>query len=113
MGWKDLDMLKVYSHLTYQDVENLLKQKYGLNEQKNEQKTIICPNCGFVNFANAERCHVCNFKLKYDAKEVEELKMKELFYEMMEKALEENPQFEKILKDVLTSIAKKYFKDKL
>jgi len=87
MGWKKLEMLKVYSHLTYQDVENLLKQKYGLNEQKVEQKTIICPNCGFVNFANAERCQVCNFKLKLDAKEVEELKLKEEILELLDKAL--------------------------
>jgi len=101
MGWKKLEMLKVYSHLTYEDVENLLKQKYGLNEQKVEQRTIICPNCGFVNFANAERCQVCNFKLKLDVKEVEELKLKEEILELLDKALEENPEFEKMFRKVL------------
>jgi len=103
MGWKKLEMLKVYSHLTYQDVENLLKQKYGLNEQKVEQKTIICPNCGFVNFANTERCHVCNFKLKYDAKEVEELKLKEEILEILSESIEKDPRIEKILIEILKS----------
>jgi len=38
--------------------------------------------------------------------------MKEMFFELVEKAMEENPIFEKMLKEVLFQTAKKYLKEK-
>ncbi|MEM0017689.1 MAG: site-specific integrase [Candidatus Korarchaeum sp.] len=89
-GWvKDSRMASVYVHLSGRDVEDaMLKKVYGLSTVEEEAarplKPEVCPNCGYMNPADAKFCLKCGYPLSEEA--TRELKTAD---ELMERLLEE------------------------
>ena len=62
-GWKPgSKMVYGYCHADVQQLEDSLKKRAGLTDEKVKEET-ICPKCNVINNVNAERCSNCNFIL--------------------------------------------------
>ena len=100
LGWKQSsNMPSVYVHLSGQNIENAIRAKHGLVEQKKaEPKIQRCPRCHVVVSKNIESCDKCGTALGARVQQ-----MDELVVEAMRKViLEENPEiFEKVAKVML------------
>ncbi len=63
-GWKTVEMVRRYTHLTMRDVEtSLLKKVYGIDkdDDRTPLTTKTCPRCGAQNPAQAKFCWNCGY----------------------------------------------------
>ncbi len=72
-GWtKDSRMASIYVHLSGRDVEEaILRRVHGVDVRREELdqplKPEVCPNCGYINPADAEFCMRCGYPLSEEA----------------------------------------------
>jgi integrase len=59
-GWKPgSDRAKVYVHLNNEDVNEAIREQYGLDAPDDERKQINCPFCDATNQAGHSECRRC------------------------------------------------------
>ncbi len=67
-----------YARLTSQDVDDYLRQQYGLEEQEEQtQKVVKCPRCKEINAPKSLYCYKCGMPLSQSAEETE-VKLREI-----------------------------------
>lgn len=93
-GWKPgSDRAKVYVHLNNDDVNEAIRDEYGLETGEDEDQTRECPFCGTENESQHNQCRTCGRPLSLrDKKEKEE---KQQILERLAE-LEENGALEKL-----------------
>jgi integrase len=89
-GWKPgSDRAKVYVHLNNDDVNEAIRDEYGLGNGDEEQKRIECPFCGAENQSDHAECRICGrpLSLKEESKREEKLRVLERLEELEERDL--------------------------
>jgi integrase len=95
-GWKPgSDRAKVYVHLNNDDVNQAIREKYGLETGEDEDSEIQCPFCGTENQSVHTECRSCGRPLSLEKKTEKEEKQK-ILERLAE--LEENDVLEKLQK---------------
>ncbi|MFC4359261.1 tyrosine-type recombinase/integrase [Halobium salinum] len=93
-GWKPgSDRAKVYVHLNNDDVNQAIRQEYGLNTDNNESETVDCPFCGQTNQSHHSECGNCGRPLSLQQKN-EQRSKQEVIDRLVE--LEEKGVLEKL-----------------
>lgn len=93
-GWKPgSDRAKVYVHLNNDDVNQAIRDKYGLESSEEEDSQVNCPFCGTENQSGHTECRNCGRPLS-----LKQEKSKEEKQEVLERLneLEENGVLEKL-----------------
>ena len=106
-GWKTRKMIDVYSKITMDDVEERVRELYGIERAGGtEEEVKFCPKCGLRIEFEAKYCPRCGTKLDVEelSKELlsESEKLKKLF-ELFKRKLKENPEVLTRVLDVLLS----------
>jgi integrase len=66
-GWKPgSDRAKVYVHLSNDDVNQAIREEYGLSGTDDEQQDVDCPFCGVSNQAGHAECRNCGRPLSLE-----------------------------------------------
>jgi integrase/glutaredoxin len=66
-GWKPgSDRAKVYVHLTNDDVNQAIRDEYGLAGDEDEQTQVACPFCSATNQADHAECRQCGRPLSFE-----------------------------------------------
>jgi len=66
-GWKPgSDRAKVYVHLTNDDVNQAIRDEYGLSTADEEAKSMDCPFCSATNQADHSECRQCGRPLSLE-----------------------------------------------
>jgi integrase len=89
-GWKPgSDRAKVYVHLNNDDVNEAIRDQYGLNTEDDEEQEVSCSFCGSVNGSQYSECRNCGRPLSLRSKTENEEKQKvlERLAELDEKGL--------------------------
>lgn len=89
-GWvPGSDRAKVYVHLNNEDVNRAIREKYGLDNGEDEEKTVTCPFCSAVNEAGHAECRTCGrpLSLRKQAKQEEKLRVLERLSELEERGV--------------------------
>jgi len=89
-GWKPgSDRAKVYVHLTNDDVNQAIRNEYGLNTTTDEDKEKECPFCNTANQSNHSECRTCGrpLDLEQKAKQEEQMSIIERLQELEEKGV--------------------------
>jgi DNA-directed RNA polymerase subunit RPC12/RpoP len=74
-GWKPgSDRAKVYVHLNNDDVNQAIRDKYGLEASEEEKSDINCPYCGTENQSGHSECRTCGRVLSLEQKTKKEEK---------------------------------------
>ncbi|MUV56081.1 tyrosine-type recombinase/integrase [Halogeometricum sp. CBA1124] len=74
-GWKPgSDRAKVYVHLNNDDVNQAIRERYGLDNSDEESKTVDCPFCGHTNQSQHSECGNCGRPLNLKQKNEQEKK---------------------------------------
>jgi integrase len=93
-GWKPgSDRAKVYVHLNNDDVTQAIRDKYGLEAEEEEEKSIQCAYCGTENQSGHSECRTCGriLSLKQQKEKEEKQRVIERLAE-----LDENGVLEKL-----------------
>jgi hypothetical protein len=78
-GWKPgSDRAKVYVHLNNDDVNQAIRDEYGLDNSENEDQSRKCPFCGTENQSQHSECRSCGRILSLKQKTEQEQKQKVL-----------------------------------
>ncbi len=108
-GWtKGSKMASVYVHLSGKDVEEaILRRVHGVELQKREKivqplKPEACPNCGYINPADAEFCMRCGYPLGEEA--AREVKKTEESIDNLLEAILRDPRFKRALIEKLRDL---------
>jgi predicted amidophosphoribosyltransferase len=93
-------MPRIYIHLVNKDVEKVIDELYGIEEEKPKlAKPVRCPRCGKVNKPNAKYCSQCALIL--DEGERIKVEMEEpLIAKELTEMLIQNPELLNQLKEV-------------
>jgi integrase len=76
-GWKPgSDRAKVYVHLNNDDVNQAIRDEYGLETEADEQQSIHCPFCGTENQPGHTECRNCGRPMKLESKQKQEEKQR-------------------------------------
>jgi len=66
-GWKPgSDRAKVYVHLNNDDVNEAIRDEYGLDVEEDEESEIQCPFCGTTNQSTYSECRNCGRPLSLE-----------------------------------------------
>ena len=66
-GWKPgSDRAKVYVHLNSEDVNEAIREEYGLETGDDDQKSVECPFCGASNRSQHSECRTCGRPLSLE-----------------------------------------------
>ena len=66
-GWKPgSDRAKVYVHLNNDDVNEAIREEYGLSGDEDEDGSIECPFCGTENQSHYSECRNCGRPLSLE-----------------------------------------------
>ena len=93
-GWKPgSDRAKVYVHLNNDDVNQAIRDEYGLDGGEDEQQNVECPFCGCENQQSHSECRTCGrpLSLKQKTEQTEKQRVIERLAE-----LDENGVLEKL-----------------
>ncbi|PSP71742.1 integrase [Halobacteriales archaeon QH_9_66_26] len=93
-GWKPgSDRAKVYVHLNNDDVNQAIRDEYGLDGSEDEQQNVECPFCGCENQQSHSECRTCGrpLSLKQKTEQTEKQRVIERLAE-----LDENGVLEKL-----------------
>jgi len=78
-GWTPgSDRAKVYVHLNNDDVNQAIRDQYGLTNQEKEEKNQTCPFCGAENQSSHSECRNCGRPLSLKKKTDQDSKQKAL-----------------------------------
>jgi len=100
-GWKPgSDRAKVYVHLNNDDVNQAIREQYGLDSNTDEDSTVACPFCSHMNETAHSECVNCGRPLSL--KQKTEQKQKQQVLERLTE-LEQNGVLEKL--DDLDSVS--------
>jgi len=78
-GWKPgSDRAKVYVHLNNDDVNQAIREKYGLNQNTEEDDTVHCPFCSAENQKEHGECRTCGRPLSLEQQTKKENKQEVL-----------------------------------
>ena len=89
-GWKPgSDRAKVYVHLNNDDVNQAIRDEYGLDGGEDEQQNVECPFCGCENQQSHSECRTCGrpLSLKQKAEQTEKQQVLERLAELDEKGV--------------------------
>jgi integrase len=89
-GWKPgSDRAKVYVHLNNDDVNQAIRDEYGLENDDDEDQSIACPFCGTENQSSHSECRNCGrpLSLKKETKKEEKQRVIERLAELEEKGV--------------------------
>ncbi|WP_123539393.1 tyrosine-type recombinase/integrase [Halosimplex salinum] len=89
-GWKPgSDRAKVYVHLNNDDVNEAIRDEYGLDIEESEDSEIQCPFCNTVNQSTYSECRNCGrpLSLKKDSKQENKKQVLERLSELEEKGV--------------------------
>ena len=93
-GWKPgSDRAKVYVHLNNDDVNQAIRDEYGLDGGEDEQQNVECPFCGFENQQSHSECRTCGRPLSLKQK-TEQNEKQQVIERLAE--LDENGVLEKL-----------------
>jgi len=98
-GWKTRTMIDVYSKITMDDVEERMRELYGIKAKASESKEgkIICSNCGMEVPAEWQYCPRCGKPLSEKAvaeKIVEGMRLEEkakMLLKMLAREIRKDP----------------------
>ena len=89
-GWKPgSDRAKVYVHLNNDDVNQAIREEYGVENEDEEDQSIACPFCGTENQSSHSECRNCGrpLSLKEKTKKKEKQRVIERLAELEEKGV--------------------------
>lgn len=89
-GWKPgSDRAKVYVHLNNDDVNQAIRDKYGLESSDEEEKSVQCSYCGTENQSDHSECRTCGriLSLEQQTKKEEKQQVIERLAELDEKGI--------------------------
>jgi len=89
-GWvPGSDRAKVYVHLNNDDVNQAIRDEYGLTGDEDEQTSLECPFCGTENQSEHAECRTCGrpLSLKEEANREEKQRVVERLAELEEKEI--------------------------
>jgi hypothetical protein len=89
-GWTPgSDRAKVYVHLNNDDVNQAIRDEYGLENEEDEEKSINCPFCGTENQSSHSECRNCGrpLSLKEETKKKEKQHIIERLADLEEKGV--------------------------
>lgn len=89
-GWKPgSDRAKVYVHLNSDDVNQAIRDEYGLTNGENEQLQVECPFCGATNQNRHSECRQCGrpLSLEQQSQQDEKFRVLERLQELDEKGV--------------------------
>lgn len=89
-GWKPgSDRAKVYVHLNNDDVNQAIRDEYGLENDNEENQSIACPFCGTENQSGHSECRNCGrpLSLKEKTKKKEKQRVIERLADLEEKGV--------------------------
>ncbi|MDG5761347.1 tyrosine-type recombinase/integrase [Natronococcus sp. A-GB1] len=89
-GWKPgSDRAKVYVHLTNDDVNQTIRDQYGLTGDKDTPRDVNCPFCDATNQASYSECRTCGrpLALKQQTQQKTDLETLERLKELEEKGV--------------------------
>lgn len=89
-GWKPgSDRAKVYVHLNNDDVNQAIRDEYGLKSEEEEDKSRTCPFCGTENQSGHSECRNCGrpLSLKDKTKTKEKQRVIERLADLEEKGV--------------------------
>ena len=80
---------KVYVHLNNDDVNQAIREEYGLNTGQDDEQPVECPFCGAANQPQHTECRTCGrpFTLEQQVKQEERLQTLERLKELEEKGV--------------------------
>ena len=87
-GWKPgSDRAKVYVHLNNDDVNQSIREEYGISNGEDEEKSVTCSFCGTENQSQYSDCRTCSriLSLKQESEKQEKLEILERLAELEEK----------------------------
>jgi len=106
-GWKTRTMIDVYSKITMDDVEERMRELYGIKTKPVREEKIICPNCGLEVPSSWQYCPRCGKPLSEKATIeylVEKVKLEEkakMLLKALAKELRNNPELMSKIFDLL------------
>ncbi len=89
-GWvPGSDRAKVYVHLNNDDVNQAIRDEYGLDGGDEEEKSVECPFCGTENQSQHSECRTCGrpLSLKNETNREEKQRVVERLAELEEKGV--------------------------
>jgi integrase len=87
-GWKPgSDRAKVYVHLNNDDVNQAIRDEYGLSGGEDEQQDVDCPFCGASNQASYAECRNCGRPLSLEQQVDQQTDVLERLNELEEKGV--------------------------
>ena len=89
-GWKPgSDRAKVYVHLNNDDVNQAIRDEYGLTTNEDKQQSVECPFCGCENQPEHSECRTCGrpLSLKQKTQQTEKQRVLERLAELDEKGV--------------------------
>ncbi|MDY6770795.1 MAG: tyrosine-type recombinase/integrase [Candidatus Nanohaloarchaea archaeon] len=89
-GWvPGSNRAKVYVHLNSEDVNQAIRDEYGLDISEDETESVDCPFCGTTNQHGHSECRNCGrpMNLEQQTKEKEQLSVLERLQELEERGL--------------------------
>lgn len=89
-GWKPgSDRAKVYVHLNNDDINQAIRDEYGLESEEDEDKNVTCPFCGTENQSEHSECRNCGrpLSLKEKSKTEEKQRVIERLADLEEKGV--------------------------
>ena len=89
-GWQPgSDRAKIYVHLNNDDVNQAIREKYGLDTEDAEQQTQECSFCGATNQSEHHECRQCGrpLSLKQQVDQEDDLAVLERLKELKEKGV--------------------------
>jgi len=105
-GWRTRRMIDVYSKITMDDVEERMREIYGIERKAGGEELVFCPKCGLRIEFEAMYCPRCGTRLNVDELRREALREEERFkklLKLLERRVRENPELVARLLDMLRS----------